>query len=175
MITSILTGNYRAAGKTGIQTLLIAVATAITLVEGAAALAGGKGAGTAAIGNAENAALKTAAKEGGIVGRGGRFSELDSARRTGEVAHHIPQNAFNRTAGRSRADGPALGMTTEDHALTRSFAGRGNRTMRQDAGMPARDRMAHDIRDIRKQFGGKYDQGIHEMIDYAKTLPEYKR
>jgi hypothetical protein len=112
---------------------------------------------------------------GGIVNRGGRFADLDAARAAGEVGHHMPQNAFNRTVGRSRADGPALGMTTKDHAMTRSFAGKGNRTMRVDAELSARERMAHDILDVRSLFGGKYNQGIREMINYAKTLPEYWR
>ncbi len=118
----------------------------------------------------------SAAKGGGIVNRGGRFADLDKRKLAGEVGHHTPQNAFNRSIGLSRANGPALGMTIPDHALTRSFAGRGRRSMKLDAGASARDRLARDIRDIRRLFpGGKYDQGIREMLDYAKTLPEFGR
>ncbi len=47
-LASIADGDYRSAGKVGIQTLIIGIATVITLGEGAAALAGGKGAGGAA-------------------------------------------------------------------------------------------------------------------------------
>jgi len=50
----------------------------------------------------------------------------------------MPQNAYNKTQGRSRSDGPAIGMTKADHAQTRTYAGRGKRTMREDAGLNAR-------------------------------------
>ncbi len=115
------------------------------------------------------------APESGIVNSGGRFGDLDAARQAGEVGHHAPQNAYNRTIGRSRADGPALGMTTEDHVLTRTWRGRGVRSMREDAGLTARQRLAKDVRDVRSHFGRKYNNGAQEMIDYAKTLPEYKK
>jgi hypothetical protein len=87
----------------------------------------------------------------------------------------MPQNAYNKTMGTSRADGPALGMTTEDHALTRTFKGKGKASMSEDAGLIARQRMAKDIMDVRKNFGRKYNNGSLEMIDYAKTLPEYAK
>ena len=62
-IASIADGDYRSAGKVGIQTLIIGIATVITLGEGAAALAGGKGAsGAAAIAKGE----AQGAKEGAV-------------------------------------------------------------------------------------------------------------
>jgi len=111
----------------------------------------------------------------GIVNRGGAFSRLDSAKRPGEVAHHMPQNAYNREIGRSRSRGPAMGMTTKDHSLTRTFRGRGKATMRLDAGLSARQRMAKDIWDIKKLFGRKYNKGIKGMLEYAKALKEYMK
>gem|GEM_PF-3938786 len=112
---------------------------------------------------------------GGIFNRGGRFATLDKAGLDGEVGHHMAQNAYNKTIGVSRGDGPALGMLIEDHELTRTFSGRGARTMQKDAGMTAKQRMNADIRDIRTLFGNKYDRGIKEMRDYAKTLEKYKK
>lgn len=47
--------------------------------------------------------------------------------------------------------------------------------MKTDAGLSARQRMFLDIRDMRKLFGTKYNKGMLEMIDYAKTLKEYKK
>lgn len=47
--------------------------------------------------------------------------------------------------------------------------------MQKDAGMTAKQRMNADIRDIRTLFGNKYDRGIKEMRDYAKTLEKYKK
>lgn len=85
----------------------------------------------------------------------------------------MPQNAYNKTIGVSRNSGPALLMDKADHALTRTFRGAGAKTMITDAGLNTRQRMAQEILDIRKNFGGKYNQGLREMLDYAKTIPGY--
>lgn len=66
-------------------------------------------------------------------------------------------------------------MTKEDHALTRTFAGRGRATMINDAGLSARQRLALDIMDVRSQFGRKYNEGMGEMLDYVKMLPQYNK
>ena len=87
----------------------------------------------------------------------------------------MPQNAFDKTIGLSRNDGPALLMSKEDHALTRTFAGRGKATMIEDVGLSARQRMAKDLWDIKNQFGTKYNEGIKQMLEYAKTLPEFQK
>jgi len=87
------------------------------------------------------------------------------------VAHHMPQNAAGILP---RNQGPALGMTKDDHEWTRTFKGKGKRTNRLDAGLTPRQRLALDIRDIRSRFGKKYDQGIKEMLRYALTLPEFQ-
>ena len=143
---------------------------------GTAAIAGG----TAVLGMVGLGVVGKIAKEAeeisegaGIVNRGGRFATLDAAKLPGEVGHHVPQNAFNRTIGLSRADGPAIGMTFEDHAITRTFAGRGQATMRLDTDLTARGRLANDIQNMRSLFGKKYNQGSLEAIKYAKTLPEF--
>jgi hypothetical protein len=112
---------------------------------------------------------------GGIVNRGGSFGDLNSVRSVNEVGHHIPQNAYNRITGLSRNDGPAVGMTVADHAQTRTFRGRGNTSMSRDAGLTGRQRLARDVRDIRRLFGSKYRKGSLEAIRYAKTLPQFKK
>jgi RHS repeat-associated protein len=111
----------------------------------------------------------------GIVNRGGRFSQLDSLKAAGEVGHHMPQNASLPSMGLSRSQGPALGMTQADHALTRTFRGRGARAMRQDAGLTARQRLAKDVWDIKRRFGTKYNKGLLEMLDYANTLRPFEK
>lgn len=87
----------------------------------------------------------------------------------------MAQNRYNYDIGISRSNGPALLMTKEDHALTRTFKGRGKSTMIADAGLSARQRMVLDIKDIRENFGRKYNQGMLQMIEYAKTLPQYAK
>ncbi len=106
---------------------------------------------------------------------GGRFFEVNRTRGSNEVGHHIAQNKYNRDVGISRNDGPALLMTKDDHALTRTYKGNGAVSMRTDIGLNARQRMVLDIADIRKKFGKKYNSGMLEMIKYSKTLPQYQK
>ena len=47
--------------------------------------------------------------------------------------------------------------------------------MKEDMGLNARQRMARDIKDIRRLFRNKYDEWLKEMLEYAKTLPEYRK
>jgi hypothetical protein len=76
----------------------------------------------------------------------------------------------------ARNDGPALGMLIEDHKQTRTFAGRGGSVFRnKDKGLSARSRMARDVKDIRSKFGRKYNRGMLEMLQYAKTQKAYRK
>ncbi len=102
---------------------------------------------------------------------GGAYDELNARKGPGEVAHHMPQNAAEVVP---RGKGPALGMTTEDHAMTRTFSGRGRVTNAADADLAPMERLNLDVQDIRAQFGNKYDTGIQQMLDYARTLPEFR-
>ena len=70
---------------------------------------------------------------------GGSFKDVDASRGANEVGHHLPQNAYNvNELGMTRNEGPALLMTKEDHALTRTYRGRGKQTMISDKGLNAR-------------------------------------
>ncbi len=112
----------------------------------------------------------------GIINRGGRFGDLDKIKEPGEVGHHMQQNAFNEDIGRTRSDGPALGMSTEDHAQTRTYRGKGCATHANEGNLEPINRLEQDVADIRKKFpDGRYEKGIQELIEYAKTLPEYSK
>lgn len=52
----------------------------------------------------------------------------------------MAQNVFNKSIGISRTNGPALLMTKEDHALTRTFGWNDARAMKEDIGLNARKR-----------------------------------
>nr|WP_315447246.1 RHS repeat-associated core domain-containing protein [uncultured Pseudomonas sp.] len=108
---------------------------------------------------------------------GGSFRDMDAKRQTNEVGHHMPQNAYNKTIDVSRNDGPAVLMTTEAHAETRTFSGRGKASMRKDgeAELNARQRLALDVRDLRKLYGTKCNSASLKAIAYAKTRPEYQK
>ena len=107
--------------------------------------------------------------------KGGSFRDVNASRGPDEVGHHMPQNAYDKTIGLSRDDAPALLMSQEDHKLTRTFGGRGKATMRMDEGLTARQRLALDIMDIKRLFGTKYNEGLRQLIDYAKSLPEFRK
>ncbi|ARU63594.1 hypothetical protein CBW65_23200 [Tumebacillus avium] len=102
--------------------------------------------------------------------KGGKFGDLDKVKGPNEVPHHIAQNAYNKTKGISRNDGPAVMMSKEDHAKTRTFAGRGKATMRQDADLSGRQRMAKDIWDVKKLFGRKYNEGLRGAVRYGQKV-----
>lgn len=85
--------------------------------------------------------------------------------------HHMPQNAAHVV---SRGRGAALGISEADHALTRTFAGRGRLANATDAALTPMQRLQKDIDDLRMLFGDKYDKGIEEMLKYVKTLPEFQ-
>ena len=107
---------------------------------------------------------------------GGSFKKVDASRGTDEVGHYLSQNAYNvNELGMTRNEGPALLMTKEDHALTRTYRGRGKQTMIVDKGLNARQRMVWDIINIRENFGTKYNKGLLEAIKYAKTLPQFQK
>ena len=107
---------------------------------------------------------------------GGSSKDVDASRGADEVGHHLPQNAYNvNELGMTRNEGPALLMTKEDHALTRTYRGRGKQTMISDKGLNARQRMVLDIINIRENFGTKYNEGLLDAIKYAKTLPQFQK
>ena len=104
--------------------------------------------------------------------RGGSYADLNKMKIAGEeVAHHMPQNAAGIV---SRGKGPALGMSLADHELTRTFRWKGAITNKADAHLTGMQRLELDIADIRKLFGTKYDDGIEEMLKYARSLPEFQ-
>ena len=53
-----------------------------------------------------------------------------------------------KSIGVSRNKGPAVLMKKSEHALTRTYSGRGRKTMIQDKGLNARQHLAKDIRDV---------------------------
>lgn len=76
----------------------------------------------------------------------------------------------------SRSNGPAIAMRATDHKNTASFdnlpGAREYRAAQADLISKGRFREAieMDIADIRAKFGSTYDDGIAEMVDYAKRI-----
>jgi hypothetical protein len=106
------------------------------------------------------------------INRGGSYDDLNKIKIAGEeVAHHMPQNAAGIV---SRRKGPALGMSIADHEKTRTFKWKGRLTNAADANLSPMQRLELDVADIRELFPNKYDKGIAEMLEYARTLPEFR-
>jgi hypothetical protein len=103
-----------------------------------------------------------------VEGEAGRFADLSARGTVGDnlTPHHMPQAAMNFT---SRADGGALVMTQGEHALTRTFAGRGRILASAERGLPFRTLLMRDIRDVRSITGNRYNQGLLNLIDYYRT------
>ncbi|WP_150275410.1 RHS repeat-associated core domain-containing protein [Paenibacillus tepidiphilus] len=122
----------------------------------------------------EAKAVKAAVKGTGKA-TGGSFKAVDATKGPDEVGHHIAQNAYNKTKGISRNEGPAVLMSKEDHAKTRTFAGKGKAAMREDTelGLNGRQRMAKDVWDVKKNFGSKYNEGLKKAIRYGQRI--YKK
>lgn len=118
--------------------------------------------------------LKEINDAGGIINKGGRFADLTKLRREGEVAHHMPQDAFNNLIGLPRSNGPALGMAQADHLQTRTYGWRGAMTVQSDFGLGARQRLALDLLDIHRLFGRRYNKGSLELLEYVDSLKEFE-
>ncbi|AAS40131.1 MULTISPECIES: DNRLRE domain-containing protein [Bacillus cereus group] len=129
----------------------------------------------AALGFVGGGKLKYAGKITKAIG-GGSFNSVNKLKGTKYVGHHMPQNAYNKSIGISRGKGPALLMTKADHKLTRTFAGKGKATMRIDKGLNARQRLARDVWDVKRQFGRKYNYGLKQTVSYGQKLyPKQRR
>lgn len=86
--------------------------------------------------------------------------------------HHVPANEVN---GLERNDGPCIEMEKEDHRKTASCGmsseAREYRAKQREL-IEAGDFKAAikmDIDDIQSKFGDKYDNALHEMLDYAES------
>lgn len=112
--------------------------------------------------------LKRAGKLLGVAS--GSFSSVNKGKKAGTVAHHIPQNAFNKTIGVSRGKGPAVLMTKTDHSVTRTFAGRGKATMKKDSSLSARQRLATDVMDVKRHTGRKYNEGLKKAVRHGQSI-----
>ncbi|MEG2740630.1 RHS repeat domain-containing protein, partial [Clostridium sp.] len=106
---------------------------------------------------------------------GGSFKRVDKLKSSSEVGHHIPQNAYMKKIGVSRNKGPAVLMKKSEHLSTRTYGGRGKKAMIEDKNLNARQRLAKDIKDVRRIVGRKYNKALLKSIKYSKTLDQFKK
>jgi hypothetical protein len=126
-------------------------------------------------GIASTVTVAVAASAGGGVSRAGtlkpgdagRYGDLVRAGRTGDnlTPHHMPQAALGFTTA---ADGGAMALPHAEHVLTRTYGAAGRATARAEGGMPFRDVLARDFRDIRSNFGSRYNQGLRDVSTYYR-------
>ena len=109
----------------------------------------------------------------GLVG-GGSYREVRDSNDGGEV-HHMPANSVNRDTGSAGRDtGPAIHMSTDDHAQTASHGRQGldaadYRQKQADHINNGRydNAMAMDIRDVSGLFPGRYKKSMLQAVQYA--------
>ena len=103
--------------------------------------------------------------------QGGAYGKLP--RKTGIERHHMPADSVNGIDSRYR--GPSIQMEAADHRKTSSF---GNSSAAQkyrseverlivDGQM--RKAMAKEVKDVKSNFGTKYNEAIQQMLDYSKS------
>jgi hypothetical protein len=106
---------------------------------------------------------------------GGRWYDVEP--QGGEV-HHMPAQDATPSLRLSPGKGPSIRMETGDHQLTKSW---GRRTAaiawrNTQASLIAQGKfleaVAMDIADVRRAFGGKYEKGIQQMLDYIEKSPD---
>ncbi len=54
------------------------------------------------------------------------------------------------------------------HVQTRTYGAAGRVTKQQNAGLPFRDVLATDIRDVRGLAGRQYNQGLRDLVQYYR-------
>uniref|UniRef100_UPI003870131C hemagglutinin repeat-containing protein n=1 Tax=Stenotrophomonas pigmentata TaxID=3055080 RepID=UPI003870131C len=107
---------------------------------------------------------------------GGPHSETTRPSGDGLDSHHCPAKACYADAPLSSEKGPAIKMDPADHRRTTSY-GSGDDAIAYRAAQRKlleqgrlREAIQMDIDDIRMKFGGKYNDGIKQMLEYAETL-----
>jgi filamentous hemagglutinin len=107
---------------------------------------------------------------------GGAHRDTSKPVNDGFDSHHCPAKACYADSLISSQDGPAIKMSPEDHKLTASAGSsdeaKAYRAQQQKLLSEGRldEAIQMDVDDIRSKFGGKYDDNIQQMLEYAKSL-----
>ena len=81
----------------------------------------------------------------------------------------MPQAAAQCT---TRGEGGALVLPHEEHVLTRTYGVRGRAVARAEAGLPFRQVLARDRRDVRRIAGAQYNSGLRALMAYDLSAPD---
>ena len=110
--------------------------------------------------------------------QGGSYNEVKSNSNGNYTeVHETPSYESTGTnLPREQSNGPSIKMTKEDHHNTASW-GRSREAADYRNAQKAlieqgkyKEAIQMDINDIRNKFGNKYDEGIKQMIEYAKQI-----
>ncbi|HTI71123.1 MAG TPA: RHS repeat-associated core domain-containing protein, partial [Candidatus Limnocylindria bacterium] len=143
-----------------------------------------------ALGGGLSAWARSAQSTGGAGGKGGGGAKTCSApsRKVGGAygdisanggeVHHTPADSVSTLAA---DEGPAIWMEKVDHRQTASHGTRGlqgqlYRAQQAELIEQGRfdDAIQMDINDIQSKFGDKYNEGIEQMLQYYKSIPDWK-
>jgi hypothetical protein len=98
-------------------------------------------------------------------GQSGAFNTLKPVVGDGLTPHHMPQAARKFT---SVVEGGALVIQGIEHKLTRTYGGKGVKTLINEATLSFRSTLARDIWDIKKLTGTKYNFGLNNLLKYYR-------
>ncbi len=100
-------------------------------------------------------------------GDAGAFGDLSARGTTGDnlTAHHMPQDARHFLP---REQGGAIVLTEPEHALTRTYFGKGRIVAREEADLPFNQTLQRDIDDLRRIAPNDpvIDRGIENLLQY---------
>lgn len=111
--------------------------------------------------------------------QGGSYGEL-AANSAGIRAtmkmeiNHMPAKNRRLTPGATIREeinnGPAVMMDKYDHYLTRTHGGKAGAALKDDIGLTREQIFLKDIKEIQDFFPGKYDRGIQQAIEHARSI-----
>ncbi len=100
-------------------------------------------------------------------GDAGAFGDLSARGTTGDnlTAHHMPQDARHFLP---REQGGAIVLIEPEHALTRTYFGKGRIVAREEADLPFNQTLQRDIDDLRRIAPNDpvIDRGIENLLQY---------
>lgn len=144
--------DWRGAFRHGTIATILTVLTVVTTAKGVSGAV--KKGGVAGLGAAEEGAINGGLKPGDVM----TYQRYLESRMPGSSlrGHHVPQQARLKESGINPANGTVVVMESADHAITRTYKGRGRAASAAESGTPLSHSEALDLADPPvMQFGSE--------------------
>lgn len=86
--------------------------------------------------------------------------------------NHMPSAKWNslQVNGLSHKNGGAILMEKSDHKLTRTYGNPNKKISREESNLSFKEVYSRDIKDIKSNFGNKYNKAIKQTTKYYKKI-----